>query len=403
MKETTRGRSPSFPQKVEIGQPNLPSILERIKSLTSTESRKVPIYCKHTVCSILYARDPIIRPSFDKAEPPRRSLDKLVSHSRVVSTKSKSNGKNVTSLYMKTTGPTKHKEVGKPPPTLKSMNFVNTIEKHVNCKKQTRQPSKGLESNFVIVEKKPRFSDGHTSSNEGHNILTHKEDDKTIPIVNYDIPQLEYDNNQHMDVEGRDLLHCEAEYEDGDKIPLSEPLVHIGVRGFQDMLESNSCSQEYVAINETVNIKHIHDHDVKINCQDQVDQTFDVANDHDPCLKVDHDEENEEVVKEVDIVSKDVEHIESNDLEHEERKPVELEYEEPKPKRPGIKERGEEIPQKKDSTSKVVNENQQVVAYGKKDSATCNRVIDETLNKLREQRRNRVKALVGAFENVISH
>ncbi|KAI3468428.1 hypothetical protein Pfo_025091 [Paulownia fortunei] len=42
------------------------------------------------------------------------------------------------------------------------------------------------------------------------------------------------------------------------------------------------------------------------------------------------------------------------------------------------------------------------VAHGKKDSAVSNDVIEETANKLREQRKNKVKALAGAFETVIS-
>lgn len=42
------------------------------------------------------------------------------------------------------------------------------------------------------------------------------------------------------------------------------------------------------------------------------------------------------------------------------------------------------------------------VQQGKKDSAVSNDVIEETASKLREQRKNKVKALAGAFETVIS-
>ncbi|XP_075506070.1 uncharacterized protein LOC142542999 [Primulina tabacum] len=42
------------------------------------------------------------------------------------------------------------------------------------------------------------------------------------------------------------------------------------------------------------------------------------------------------------------------------------------------------------------------VPQGKKDSAVSNDVIEETASKLREQRKNKVKALAGAFETVIS-
>ncbi|KZV51509.1 dentin sialophosphoprotein-like [Dorcoceras hygrometricum] len=44
----------------------------------------------------------------------------------------------------------------------------------------------------------------------------------------------------------------------------------------------------------------------------------------------------------------------------------------------------------------------QQVPQGKKDSAVSNDVIEETASKLREQRKNKVKALAGAFETVIS-
>ncbi|CAA2955473.1 ABC transporter F family member 4 [Olea europaea subsp. europaea] len=45
---------------------------------------------------------------------------------------------------------------------------------------------------------------------------------------------------------------------------------------------------------------------------------------------------------------------------------------------------------------------QQQSAQGKKNSAVSNDVIEETASKLREQRRNKVRALAGAFETVIS-
>ena len=44
----------------------------------------------------------------------------------------------------------------------------------------------------------------------------------------------------------------------------------------------------------------------------------------------------------------------------------------------------------------------EVVMHGKKETATYNDVIEETVSKLREQRKNRVLALAGAFETVIS-
>ncbi|KAK2969491.1 hypothetical protein RJ640_003510 [Escallonia rubra] len=49
-----------------------------------------------------------------------------------------------------------------------------------------------------------------------------------------------------------------------------------------------------------------------------------------------------------------------------------------------------------------VAEAKQQGGHVKKDSAAYNDVIEETASKLREQRKNKVKALVGAFETVIS-
>lgn len=45
---------------------------------------------------------------------------------------------------------------------------------------------------------------------------------------------------------------------------------------------------------------------------------------------------------------------------------------------------------------------QQVIIQGKNDFTVSNDVIEETANKLREQKKNKVKALAGAFETVIS-
>lgn len=56
--------------------------------------------------------------------------------------------------------------------------------------------------------------------------------------------------------------------------------------------------------------------------------------------------------------------------------------------------------EEKQETEKVAVKTQ--VPQGKKDSAVSNNVIEETASKLREQRKNKVKALAGAFETVIS-
>ncbi|KAI3812533.1 hypothetical protein L1987_17243 [Smallanthus sonchifolius] len=318
-----RGRSPLLPRKLDIGQQmrtlNPPSILERKNALTSTESRKVHIYDKHTVSSSLYALNTIKQPSVD--------ITKLVPQSKVMSIKSKFNDKKVTNSYMNTTGSTKTKDFRMP-----------------HGKKQTRQPTNGFGS------KNPRLFDALSSSNNDHNVVTHEEDDKTVPFVNSGILTLENCDTQCMDREDDDILTREVE---------SEP---------------DTSSQDGLTSDEPcISIEHTDDgHDNAINQQNQPDTNSEVDQEF-------QEVEDEQGVQEVEVGSKDVEEEE-----------IEVE----------MKEGGEEVPKEEDRTSEMVVKNgHEVVAHGKKDTAAYNYVIEVTLS---EQRWNRVKALVGVFETIIS-
>ena len=65
-------------------------------------------------------------------------------------------------------------------------------------------------------------------------------------------------------------------------------------------------------------------------------------------------------------------------------------------------ERKEEVVVKKQEPAENKGPKQVERAHGKKDTALSNDVIEETASKLQEQRKNRVRALAGAFETVIS-
>lgn len=165
-----RGRSPLWPRKVEIGQQTRrlvypPSSPERKHGLTSMEYRKIPIYDKHTVSSILYALNTIKPPSVDNA--------RFVTQSKVMSFRSKAPNAY---MNMNTTGSTRKSDIPK------------VI---VHGKKRRRQPAKLLD----------------------HNTVTHYQDDKTVPIVNSDILTLENCDNQRMDREDDDhaILTCEVD------------------------------------------------------------------------------------------------------------------------------------------------------------------------------------------------
>lgn len=316
-----RGRSPLLPRKIETGQHMRslnPPTLERKNALTSTELRKIPIYDKHTVSSILYAQSHVRLPLVDKT--------KLAPQSKFMSLRSKFNEKHVTNSYTNTTSLTKTADVRKP-------GITNENE---NGKKQENQPTNGSES------KNPSLFDALISpSKDDHNIVTHEE--------NLD--------KQRMD---------------------------------QNTAEADTCSENNVTIDEPrISIEHTDDdHDDSINQQDQPDKTSDHdSNEHHHHFEVDQDNqepEEEQAVQEV---------IGSKDVEHEEM--------EPKPWEPNIKEGGEEVPKEEECTSIMVK-NHEVVAHGKKETAAYDYAIEVTLSKLREQRLNRVKALVGRFETLIS-
>jgi len=339
MKEK-RDKSPSLSQKLDTGQqwrcPEPPSTLERKKALASTESGKIPIYEKHTVCSIMYAQNNKKQYYSNKSKPSRGSLDKLVRRSI-------------------------------PRSLVKLRNSEDIMEKNFK-----RQPVKDLESKTVVVEKKPRLSnalllpkDDHnivTQEEDNYNILTREEENKTTQIASSGILITNDHSKQDSDNEDVGVLSNDGDENGGD----------------QNMSESNTCSQEYETVDECFNNEHIDCHDDRIHQQDQTDNTVDVASDQLPHPEVDQETKNEQATQEVDdeLGSKD------NDLENDET---------------------EEEPKEEDSTSKVVVENQHVVTNGKKDTAAYKNVIEEAESELRELRRNKVKALVGAFENVISH
>ncbi|CAN4105252.1 unnamed protein product [Withania somnifera] len=69
-------------------------------------------------------------------------------------------------------------------------------------------------------------------------------------------------------------------------------------------------------------------------------------------------------------------------------------------KEPVIAEESEAV--EKINTTAASSKHQRQVVQGKKESMVSNDVIEETASKPREQRKNRVKALAGAFETVIS-
>ncbi|KAL7609787.1 hypothetical protein Lser_V15G10489 [Lactuca serriola] len=414
----TKGRSPSLSRKTEIGQQgkslNPPSILERKKTSTSVESRKVPTIPRPSASMSRgpSAQNPKKQVSQPKTKSLRRPLDRPTPPSKVVSTKSKSSPKNIIVSSMKTSGSMKPKgsETSRSP--LKSKNSINVKAKNGSIKNQT---TKGLGSTIMAIEKKPIISDAISSSQNNHNIITHDQ---------------EPHNNSVVTLGSNDILHGEVKIEYGGQIRVCEPLDSVGLVGDQDMLGSEISCDDNVSFAESVDNKHTYDHDKHINQQTQADETFDIISDHldYPIVDQEHQEvpKNEQVAQDVDVESVDENREAKDDVEvkqedqeqeeteleseetkqeepeHEETDTEEAEHEETKPDELEIKEDDVEVPKNEDTTLETVVKNQEVVMHGKKDSATYNVVIEETVSKLREQRKNRVLALAGAFETVIS-
>nr|XP_043639846.1 uncharacterized protein LOC122610959 [Erigeron canadensis] len=377
-----RGRSPSFRRRNSIEQqgiinPEIYAILEQRKLLTSfsAEHKKVPIYSKHTVSSILYAQN-VKRVShshsFDKTKSPRQSVDKPpISLSKVMPSKTKSNEDNLPSSYTKPSSP-KPENTKKPHPR----NYVNVVENNVRSRKQ---PTKGFGSKTGEL----------LSSKDDHNLTTYEECDKiTLSETNDVILIAEDHDNQHLVMED---VHDEMKSDQkGEKNLQCELLVPICLEGNADhhmpQLSNIACPDPInVTVVESVNDEHLIDHN---------DETFDAGGDHlIACPNVDKENqkaENEQVAPDqvVDVGSKLV--VEVDDQEQRKRK----------------ESNDVMAPNKEDLISKMVAAyQQQVVAHGKKDIATYNNssVTEETISKLREQRSNKVKALVGAFESAISH
>ncbi|KAL7112011.1 hypothetical protein ACP275_05G126000 [Erythranthe tilingii] len=107
---------------------------------------------------------------------------------------------------------------------------------------------------------------------------------------------------------------------------------------------------------------------------------------------------NEEAEEKEVVEVKEVEkHEEEEEEKIAEEKKEELASEE-------FKEQKEQVAveEKKQEPGRTVTKQHQFSGQGKKDSPVSNNVIKETASKLRQQRQNKVKALAGAFETVIS-
>ncbi|XP_070019466.1 uncharacterized protein [Nicotiana sylvestris] len=116
---------------------------------------------------------------------------------------------------------------------------------------------------------------------------------------------------------------------------------------------------------------------------------------------VNENQEKKEEVQESEVLLKALDNCQQEKVEGEENeeKELDLNNQEEKEESEGRNKRKEE---NKVTTMGFAKPYLHLVKGNKKESVVSNDVIEETANKLREQRKNRVKALASAFETVIS-
>ncbi|OIT38131.1 PREDICTED: intracellular protein transport protein USO1-like [Nicotiana attenuata] len=116
---------------------------------------------------------------------------------------------------------------------------------------------------------------------------------------------------------------------------------------------------------------------------------------------VNENQEKNEEVQESEVLLKELDNCQQEKEEEKENKEKELEVhiKEEKAENEG-RNKGKE--ENKVTTMGFAKPYLHLVQGNKKESVVSNDVIEETANKLREQRKNRVKALASAFETVIS-
>ncbi|OMO86123.1 hypothetical protein CCACVL1_09787 [Corchorus capsularis] len=318
---------------------------------------------------------------------------------RSVSFSSKSN----TSASSK--GVTSDKVVKKP--TNNAAKPQSTLSSSRSMKKTTNNSSAPATAKKPALKKHSSRRDKHEEQDVEITKLETEEvldqHDHVDEILNNDLgdPVLDYsesppkpEENEHHDDE--DVLQVATEVKSDDEVKDHSP-------------GPVEVSEEHNNINVIPETEEIED---KIHEEDQSDPADQHDEDHkeneikeeidDEEEKIPDDQEEakteteEEKAEEVVVVAKTEEIEEEKQVESRQQESDEGSKEEKVEEEKNIEE------SKPEAAAPVVVKSQAAAAHGKKESATpYNDVIEETASKLREARKNKVLALVGAFETVI--
>ncbi|XP_055812698.1 uncharacterized protein LOC129882429 isoform X1 [Solanum dulcamara] len=387
----------------------------RKRADSTTSNKNIPNYLKPTMSSSgdsnIHNKPTLTRRrSFDK--PPLATLQKNANpKERILRSSSSFSGKSSTSqkppsdrlsrashMSKDATGKQRGTGMSSRPGTTKKSTSTSTISKKQEAGRTSHND----------MHKTRNDQDGHNSSTPKASITnsSHAVED-VIPQAETDEDDIYKSSNDHNDLTPKasvitDTLHATgdvipqdelSEQEDNQELPVtdteSDVIINNSEAAASDAGENNSVIEDQEEHNGNV-----------INAEIVVESQ--------ETTKMEESEE-EQLVEETSTNNpKEPEEIANeHHLEENTAKVVDETQEEKKEdegrnqgKETVMAEEREEV--QKTNTIVASSKPQRQVVQGKKESVVSNDVIEETASKLREQRKNRVKALAGAFETVIS-
>ncbi|XP_015059587.1 uncharacterized protein LOC107005497 isoform X1 [Solanum pennellii] len=415
-----RGVSPSHPIPNYMRSPNSSTTNSPVRKRadSTTSNKNVPNYLKPTMSSSgdlnIHNKTTLDRRrSFDK--PPLATLQKSANpKERILRSSSSFSGKSSTSQKPTTDRLSRASHMSKDATSKQRGTSTNARPGPIKKSITTGIISKKQESGRTIhngTHKTRNDQDGHNSSTPKASITnsSHAVEDVILQAETDedDIYKLSNDQDGHNDLTPKasvitDSLHATedvipqaelSEQEDNQELPVTDTESDVIIDHSEAAAgENNSAIEDQEehngnVINAETDLENQETNKMEESEEKQLVEETSTSNTIEP----------EEITNDPNK-----HHLEENTVKVEDETQEEKEED-------GGRNQGKEtvIAEEREAvqqTNTIVASSrpQRQVVQGKKESVVSNNVIEETASKLREQRKNRVKALAGAFETVIS-
>ncbi|TMW98253.1 hypothetical protein EJD97_004291, partial [Solanum chilense] len=414
-----RGVSPSHPIPNYMRSPNSSTTNSPVRKRadSTTSNKNVPNYLKPTMSSsgdLNIHNKPTLdrRRSFDK--PPLATLQKSANpKERILRSSSSFSGKSSTSQKPTTDRLSRASHMSKDATSKQRGTSTNARPGTIKKSTTTGIISKKQEAGRTIhngTHKTRNDQDGHNSSTPKASITnsSHAVEDVILQAETDedDIYKSSNDQDVHNDLTPKasvitDSLHATedviphaelSEQEDNQELPVtdteSDVIIDHSEAAASDAGENNSAIEDQEEHNgNVINAETDLENQETNKMEKQLVEETSTSNTIEP----------EEITNDPNK-----HHLEENTVKVEDETQEEKEED-------GGRNQGKETVMAEEReavqhTNTIVASSrlQRQVVQGKKESVVSNNVIEETASKLREQRKNRVKALAGAFETVIS-